>query len=388
MTHETTTRQTDGTAEAAPMTVSIILPAYNEAEALPVVVDDIRSSMPDAEIIVVDDASTDSTASEATALGCIVRTHKVNKGKGSAMRTGFDACTGQAVIFMDADATYPASAIPKMVELLGNHQYVRADRDIDASNTPWVNRVGNTVMERTLQTLHGLDRGDHLSGLYGFQRDTFAALHTEAKGFDIEVEIGIKVKEQGVDSATMPIEYLPRVGEKKLSPLRDGLRILGRILRLVLIYRPLMLFGLPGAIITVLALVAAIALANGPIVTGYLGLSIHTFIVAALGILAGFQLMIFGVASAVYKRQLGFHVSPTVATLTSPKSRTITALIGTTLVLICGIWLLITIISWLVSGGPEFTNTRTLVAASTGAVFGLQMLSASLFITLLSDGTT
>lgn len=388
MTSETTTDASTPHATTSSPQVSVILPAYNEAEALPVVVKDIRENVPGAEIVVVDDASSDATAKVAQDLGCVVRSHHTNRGKGSAMRTGFDASTGGIVVFMDADATYPAGAIPEMVSLLNDHDYVRADRAIDASNTPWVNRVGNTMMERALQTLHGLDRGDHLSGLYAFNRDSFDALHTEAKGFDIEVEIGIKVKERGMDTATLPIDYLPRVGEKKLSPLRDGIRILGRILRLVLIYRPLLLFGIPGAILTVVSLVAAVALANGPIVTGYLGLSIHTFIVAALGVLAGFQLMTFGVASAVYKRQLGFSVSPAVATLTSPKSRTVTAIVGTVLVVICGLWLLVTIVSWLVSGAPEFTATRALVAAATGAVFGLQMLSASLFITLLSDRTS
>ena len=144
-----------------------------------------------------------------------------------------------------------------------------------------------------------------MSGLYGFRAGALEDLATEATGFDIEVEIGIKVKERGLSVAVLSIEYLPRIGDKKLSPLNDGARILGRILRLMLIYRPLLLFGLPGLILATTSLVAAIALSGGPIITGYLGLAIHTFIVSALGILAGFQLMVFGIAGAVYRQQWG-----------------------------------------------------------------------------------
>jgi hypothetical protein len=288
---------------------------------------------------------------------------------------------------MDADATYPASAIPRMVELLEDHDFVRADRQIDDSNTPYVNRVGNRALGATLRTLHGLGPGDHLSGLYGFRAGALEDLATEATGFDIEVEIGIKVKERGLSVAVLSIEYLPRIGDKKLSPLKDGARILGRILRLMLIYRPLLLFGLPGLILTTTSFVAAIALSGGPIITGYLGLSIHTFIVSALGILAGFQLMVFGIAGAVYRQHVGFRASPVLDAVTSPTARTVAAIIGGLLTIFCGVWLAVTIIGWIVAGGPVFTATRSLVFTATGAVFGLQLLSASLFVTLLSDRT-
>ena len=285
--------------------LSVVLPAFNEEQALPTVVGNIRRSVTDAEIIVVDDGSQDATPQIAHDLDCVLVRHDHNRGKGTAIRSGLARSRGDKIIVMDADATYPASAIPRMVELLEDHDFVRADRQIDDSNTPYVNRVGNRALGATLRTLHGLGPGDHLSGLYGFRAGALEDLATEATGFDIEVEIGIKVKERGLSVAVLSIEYLPRIGDKKLSPLNDGARILGRILRLMLIYRPLLLFGLPGLILATTSLVAAIALSGGPIITGYLGLSIHTFIVSALGILAGFQLMVFGIAGAVYRQPVG-----------------------------------------------------------------------------------
>ena len=89
-----------------PPHTTIVLPAFNEEEALPVVVDDIRSVLgPDADILVVDDGSSDGTADVARKLGCSVEAHSLNRGKGAAIRTGVAAASGEIVIVMDAVAT-------------------------------------------------------------------------------------------------------------------------------------------------------------------------------------------------------------------------------------------------------------------------------------------
>jgi hypothetical protein len=372
--------------EPVPPHTTIILPAFNEAEALPVVVGDIRSVLgPDADILVVDDGSSDGTADAARRLGCAVEVHESNRGKGAAIRTGVSAAAGDIVIVMDADATYPAATIPAMLDLLENNDFVRAERAIDASNTPAINRLGNVLLRKAMTSLHGLEPGDYLSGLYGAKRTVFENLDTEADGFDIEVEIGIKSQANDLKVATLPTDYHPRVGEKKLDPIADGMGILGRILTMVLLYRPLALFAVPGLILLVLSIIGALALSRGPIVTDYLGLSIHTFIVAALGVLAGFQLVVFGLAAALYRASLGFAPSIWLHRATSSAVRTTMAALGGILAVISGIFLAVLIISWLVAGGPEFTETRQLVFSSTGFVFGLQLVSASLFLTLFRD---
>ncbi len=369
-----------------PQTATIILPAFNEEEALPVVVDDIRSVLGDGvDIVVVDDGSSDGTAGVAEQLGCLLVRHDRNRGKGAAIRSGMVAATGDVVIVMDADATYPASTIPDMIDLLDDHDFVRAERRIDSSNTPAVNRLGNVLLGKALTSLHGLEPGDYLSGLYGARREVFESLGTEADGFDIEVEIGIKSQANDLRVATLPTDYNPRVGEKKLDPLSDGLGILGRILRMVLLYRPLALFAVPGLILLLISIIGAIALSGGPVITGYLGLSIHTFIVATLGVLAGFQLIVFGLAAALYRASLGFPPSVWLQRATSSPVRTATAIIGGLLAFGAGILLAVLVIGWVASGGPEFTETRRLVLATTGFVFGLQLLSASMFLTLFRN---
>ena len=109
--------------------VSIILPAYNEAEALPTVLSDLQRVVDDRyEIIVVDDGSTDNTVAVASDYPCRVIEHQFNRGKGAAVQTGLSKARGEYLVVMDANGTYPASAVPRIVELLKSHDLVRCER--------------------------------------------------------------------------------------------------------------------------------------------------------------------------------------------------------------------------------------------------------------------
>src|SRR4029077_20074152 len=203
-----------------------------------------------------------------------------NRGKGVAIRTGIAEAQGENVVIMDADATYPVPAIKEMVELLDDHDLVRGVRESESGSMPVVNRVGNWLFNKLLALSHGLEGTDHLTGLYAMRRSEAVKLATEARGFDIETEIGIKAKARGLREAEIPISYLPRVGEKKLSPWKDGLRILGRVIVLLLIYNPTLTFIVPGLTLMGVTITGAIALAiAGPVKTFFLGLDINSFIV-------------------------------------------------------------------------------------------------------------
>ena len=206
---------------------------------------------------------------------------------------------------MDADATYPVPAIKEMVALLDDNDLVRGVRQSGPESMSLVNRLGNWLFNSLLAISHGLDGADHLTGLYAMRRSVALRLGTEARGFDIETEIGIRAKALRLNQAEIAIPYLPRVGEKKLRPYADGMRIFGRMVVLLLIYNPTVTFIAPGILVMAVSLTGAIVLSDGPVVTSYLGLSIHSFIVAALGVLAGFQLIVFGVAAALYGVEAG-----------------------------------------------------------------------------------
>jgi GT2 family glycosyltransferase len=380
----TASKQADAARETADgIRTTVVLPAYNEGAALPHVLDELEASLdPSYEIVVVDDGSTDDTAEVAEQHRCRLIKHSSNRGKGVAIRTGIAEAQGENVVIMDADATYPVPAIAEMVDLLDQNDLVRGIRSSEGESMPLVNRFGNWLFNKLLAISHGLEGSDHLSGLYGIRRSAALRLGTEATGFDIETEIGIKARARGLRVAEVPISYLPRVGEKKLSPWSDGFRILGRVIVLLLIYNPWITFILPGLLLMAVSVTGAIWLSQGDVVTSYLGLSIHSFIVAALGVLAAFQLTIFGVAAALYGVEAGQQPSRWLLAVVSTRFRLAVAGLGLVMLLVSLAKLIQLTIQW--AGTEPFTDTRALVLSTTFLVLGLQIMSAALFISIFS----
>jgi glycosyltransferase involved in cell wall biosynthesis len=370
-------------ANADSVRTSVVLPAFNEGAALPHVLDELGEYLDSSyEVLVIDDGSTDDTTDVAERYPVRLVRHGSNRGKGVAIRTGIAEAQGENVVIMDADATYPVPAIKEMVELLEDHDLVRGVRESEPESMPFVNRVGNWLFNKLLTISHGLEGADQLTGLYAMRRSEAVKLGTEARGFDIETEIGIKAKARGLREAEIPISYLPRVGEKKLSPWKDGLRILGRVIVLLLIYNPTLTFIVPGLVLMAITLSGAALLSDGPVHTSYLGLNIHSFIVAALGVLAAFQLVIFGVAAALYGVEAGKEPPRWLRRVISVRFRLAVGLIG--LVLMLGSLAKLTQLSIQWAGNNVFTDTRGLVLTTSFLVLGLQVISAVLFISIFS----
>jgi glycosyltransferase involved in cell wall biosynthesis len=371
-------------ASADGVRTTVVLPAYNEGAALPHVLDELGEYLDGSyEVLVVDDGSTDDTAAVAERYPVRLIQHPANSGKGVAIRTGIAEANGENIVIMDADATYPVPAIKEMVELLDEHDLVRGVREPGTESMPLVNRFGNWLFNKLLAISHGLEGSDHLSGLYAMRRSEAVRLGTEARGFDIETEIGIKARARGLREATIPISYLPRVGEKKLSPWKDGLRILGRVIVLLLIYNPTATFIVPGLTLLAVTVSGAVLLAIlGPVHAFFLGLDINSFIVVALLILASFQLVIFGVAAALYGVEAGKPPPGWLLRVISVRFRLGMAGLGLLLMVGALAKLVQLTIQW--AGNNVFTDTRALVLATSILVLGLQMLSASLFISIFS----
>jgi len=373
-----------GVASENPI-ATVVLPAYNEASALPVVLADLNRQLDERfEILVIDDGSTDNSASIASRFRCRVVRHAGNRGKGAAMVTGANEASSDRLVFIDADGTYPVGEIERLVDLLADHDLVRAERPMTPANMPAINRWGNRLFNRLIARFHRLEGTDFLSGLYGIRRSEFLAMGVESAGFDIEVEIGIKARLRGLKVATFPIEYHPRIGEKKLRPLRDGLRILARVAGMLLLYSPTATFVVPGLVVMAVALVGVVILAGGPVHIASVGLSINTFILAVLGILAGLQLVIFGVAAILYRVEAGYQPRRWLLGLSSRVMRLGSAALGLVVALTGFGWTASIGLGWLREGGGPFLETDRLVAAAAATVFGLQLLSAGLFLSIFA----
>lgn len=227
---------------------SLIIPAYNEEEGLPVVLNDIFQLINESyEIIVVDDGSTDRTREVAQRFSCRVISHEHNSGKGAAMKTGIKAARGENIIFIDADNTYPPEGILEVAKALESYDMALASRKTGQMNIPAFNRIGNAIFRNSIRYVYGFQGYDPLTGLYGLKKTYLAGMELESKGFGIESEICIKAARMGLRVKDIHIKYRDRIGKAKLNGLRDGYRIFMTILKFFpLVFRRIEKPGLPG----------------------------------------------------------------------------------------------------------------------------------------------
>lgn len=213
---------------------TLILPAFNEELGLAATLADVRRQELDLEVVVVDDGSSDGTAAVAAAADVVLIRHPSNRGKGAALRSGAAAASTDRLVIMDADATYPALALRRMVALLDDHDYVSAVRRTGRTNIPLVNRFGNAAIANTIRVVSGSRLADPLTGMYALRRDAFERLRVGAEGFGLETEIAIKAARAGLRTAQVGIRYGERAGHSKLSPMRDGVAIARTIAQVAL----------------------------------------------------------------------------------------------------------------------------------------------------------
>ena len=214
----------------APM-VSIIVPVYNEEKSVGKTlrqIEQLHLLLPSMEVIVVDDGSTDQTASEVAKfpfVKCIA--HGENRGKGAALCTGFQAATGDIFVIQDADLEYPPSNIPKLLKpiLNGGADVVYGSRFRGSQEgMSFSHYVGNRILSLTARLLYRAPITDVMTGHKCFKRDFIKPKRLRENGFEIEIELTARLFKEHCRFTEVPIEYSKRtIGSSKIE-LMDGLR--------------------------------------------------------------------------------------------------------------------------------------------------------------------
>ncbi len=218
-----------------PDEVTVVVPTLNEAEAIGLVVDELRACG-FSRILVVDGRSTDGTPEIASSRGARVVFQR-GRGKADAVRTALDYVDTPYVLVMDGDHTYDPSDALKMLELARDYDEVIGARVEGRENIPLLNRLGNRVLTTIFNLLFGTKLRDVCSGMYLVRTDVARRVWFESRGFSVEVELAAHVASTTRRITDVGVGYRPRIGRAKLRAWH-GISIAVDAVRLAWRYNP------------------------------------------------------------------------------------------------------------------------------------------------------
>ena len=222
--------------------VSVVIPAFNEAEAIGPVVTALRAAASWREIIVVDDGSTDRTGDVARTAGARVITHPYNKGNGAAVKSGIRQATGEYVLIIDADGQHSASDALKLVAYLGEYDLVVGART-SAGQASSARRLGNRALNWIAGYLTGRTIPDLTSGLRAARASGLREfLHLLPNGFSTPTTTTLSFLRAGYSVRFEPIETRIRLGRSKIRFVSDGANFFLILLKVITVFSPLRIF--------------------------------------------------------------------------------------------------------------------------------------------------
>ena len=255
------------------MRIAILLPCYNEDVTIAGVVEGFRQALPDADIYVYDNNSTDRTAERAGAAGAIVRREPL-QGKGNVVRRMFADIEADIYVMADGDGTYDPASATEMTELIArdNIDMVVGVRRQAGGDKAWRGgrHLGGRALTRIVAFLFGKRFTDILSGYRAFSRRFVKSYPAISRGFEMETELTVHALELRLPVAEIdtPYKARPEGSESKLSAGRDGLQIIRIIVMLLKEERPLRFFGAISLVLAAIAVAIAYPLLITYIETG------------------------------------------------------------------------------------------------------------------------
>jgi len=251
--------------------LTVLLPAYNEEEAIGGVLEEIvevltRDDAPSFEILLVDDASTDRTAELAEKFArvcwqCPVRVIRraSRGGAGAARKDGIRQARGEIIVMLDADGSYPAASINDLLQYFPAYDQVNGARTSEQGSLPWLRRGAKWFIRRLACYLTGHRIPDLNTGLKAFRRDAMLPwLWVVPDGFSCVTTMTLAFLSNGYSVKYVPTPYRPRLGRSKFHPIKDTLSYLSTVLRIVLYFRPLKVFLPVSALVIALGVLKSV----------------------------------------------------------------------------------------------------------------------------------
>ncbi|MFH1055314.1 MAG: glycosyltransferase family 2 protein [Candidatus Altiarchaeota archaeon] len=275
---------------------AVIIPALNEEKSIGKVVKDFRREIPDADIIVYNNNSTDGTVEAAKKAGAKVLT-ETRRGKGFVMKSALDNIDADYYVFVDGDDTYPAEDVKNLLKpvLDGECDMTVGSRigDKESDSMKRLHVFGNWAIVTMINTSFGMKLEDVLSGYRVLNRNLAKHLNLISSGFEIETELTIRTLIENFRIKEVPIRYRsrPKGSESKLDSFSDGFIILWTIITLLRDYRPMFLFSILSIVsLTIGLIISILSLTSTP----YSQMMMLSLIASLSFIILGIQFIAIG----------------------------------------------------------------------------------------------
>lgn len=288
--------------------IAVLIPCYNEASTVGKVVKDYKKALPESDIYVYDNNSTDGTDKVAKKAGAIVR-YEYKQGKGNVIRSMFRDIDADCYIMADGDDTYPANKAKEMCQLIldGKADMVVGDRlssTYASENKRVFHHSGNVLVRYFVNKIFKNDIKDIMTGSRAFSYEFVKGFPVLSKGFEIETEMSIHAADKNFKVVEVPIDYRdrPHGSESKLNTFLDGIKVLKTIFNLFMEYRPGFFFGILSFILFILFTIFFIPVLNEYFKTG-LVLRFPTMIASFIFLIMSMLLAICGIILTVINKK-------------------------------------------------------------------------------------
>ncbi len=244
--------------------VSILIPAYNEEEAIGPVIAEVKEAMKkspqDYEILVVDDASTDGTAERAKGEGVRVLRRPVRGGSGASRRTGIETARGEIVVMLDGDGSYDPRDIPELLKHFPDYDQVNGARTSEEGTLKLLRAPAKWFIRKLACYLTKTEIPDLNTGLKAFKREIMKKyLWVLPDGFSCVTTMTLAFLSNGHAVKYVPTHYRKRIGKSKFHPIRDTASYFNTVLRMVMYFNPLRVFMPASGILLLFAIIKSIA---------------------------------------------------------------------------------------------------------------------------------
>jgi dolichol-phosphate mannosyltransferase len=271
--------------------VCILIPTLNEEATIGGIIREFKHNGFE-HILVIDCNSIDATREIAQREGARVEVQR-GKGKGTAVRQGFEHIGEEIIVIIDGDGTYLPSEVNRLLDpiITNEADHVIGNRFGFGGAFSRSHRVGNWILNKVFGLGYGVKLNDMLSGYRALTKDSLKKMNLRKEGFEIETEMVVESVKRGIRIKEVPIRYEKRRGVSKLNFIRDGLRILYTLYVLARMYNPMFYFGIIGTLFIAIGIFSGFYV----VIEWYRGIThVLLTVFTSLMIISGIQFLMFG----------------------------------------------------------------------------------------------